>query len=154
MKKLAFCFFVISLSFLMYNCEKDTTAVSLETIAHSKEYATYKKVFHDKTMFLSLVDELDFDALRKASKKLNQGGDPNDYPRDAYDHIENGREYLQHSINVGVSLNNLQEKYGYLDLSEEDTDKIRIIYSDIEGPSFTEEELLEILEKNLPNVEQ
>jgi hypothetical protein len=153
MKKMIFYFLVLTLSAAVVGCEKTETTVSLETIAYSKEYAAYKKVFLDKSMFLSVVGKLDFDALREASKTLNQKGDPNDYPRDAYDHIENGREYLQHSINVRVSLNLLQEKYGYLDLSDEDFDKVRELYTNasIKGPGFSEEELLKILEKNTTN---
>lgn len=154
MKKTIFSILVLlMLSTIAISCEKTESTVSLETIAYSKEYAAYKKVFLDKSMFLSVVDELDFDALREASKTLNQGGDPNDYPRDAYDHIENGREYLQHSINVRVSLNLLQKKYGYLDLSDEDFDKVRELYTNasVAGPGFSEEELLEILEKNATN---
>lgn len=153
MKKFIFYTFVLILSAIVMGCEKNEATVSLDTIALSKEYAVYKKASNDKALFLSTVNALDFDALREASKTLNQSGDPKDYPRDAYDHIENGRAYLQHSINVRASLNVLQEKYGYLDLNDEDFDKVRSLYAEKTGnaPGFSEEELLEILEKNTKN---
>lgn len=154
MKKIILFAFILTLAAVFSSCEKnDEASVSLETIAISQEYAVYKKAFNDKAMFLTVVGDLDFDALREASKTLDQGGNPNDYPRDAYDHIENGREYLQHSINVRISLNVLQKKYGFLDLNDEDFDKVRSIYNSMseKGPGFSEEELLEILEKNTTN---
>jgi hypothetical protein len=151
MKKIILYFIILTLSAVVAGCEKNAASVSLETIAYSKEYATYKKVFHDKSMFLATINMLDFEALRNAAAALPAVSAPNDYPRDSYDHIKDGREYLQHSINVRVSLNALQKKYGFFDISDEDADKVRDLYAIGDGPSFSEEDLLEILKKKRTN---
>ena len=138
------------MSIVTVSCDKNDAEVSLDVIALSEEYANYKKASNDKVIFLSTVGDLDFEALKSASKTLNQDGDPKNYPKDAYDHIENGREYLQHSINVRVTLNNLQKKYNYLELSDEDFDEVRAIYAASSGNAsgISTSDLQVILEKN------
>lgn len=136
---------------MLVSCNEENasdTPFDLTAIALSNEYAAYRDLVAERGLY-HIAHDTDHDGLKGLLKSMPPGSTLNEVPTKEVESVEGGMDYVEYNQKLTASRNLLDQKFGYLDIPENDRIRLIKIYNELKGAPFETEEFISKLKAEI-----